>query len=46
VLEAMKMEHAVRCPRDGVITAVRVVAGQQVETGTVLAVVGEEADDG
>ncbi len=42
VLEAMKMEHAVRAPHAGVVADVRAVAGQQVDTGAVLVVV--EAD--
>ena len=41
VLEAMKMEHAVRSPTAGTVVAVRVTASQQVETGAVLAVVDE-----
>ncbi len=39
VLEAMKMEHAVRAPLDGVVEQVAVTAGQQVESETLLAVV-------
>ena len=39
VLEAMKMEHAVRAPQDGVVEQVAVGAGQQVESETLLAVV-------
>ena len=39
VLEAMKMEHAVRAPLDGVVEQVAVAAGQQVESETLLAVV-------
>jgi len=38
-LEAMKMEHAVAAPADGVLTELRVRPGQQVEVGAVLAVV-------
>jgi propionyl-CoA carboxylase alpha chain len=41
VLEAMKMEHTVSAPHDGVISELPVQAGQQVDTGTVLAVVTE-----
>ncbi|OAK52882.1 acetyl/propionyl/methylcrotonyl-CoA carboxylase subunit alpha [Rhodococcoides kyotonense] len=40
-LEAMKMEHTVTAPADGVLTELNVSAGQQVEVGTVLAVVSE-----
>ena len=39
VLEAMKMEHPVTAPAAGVVTALYVTVGQQVETGAVLAVV-------
>ena len=43
VLEAMKMEHTVRAPADGVVTTILVTAGQQVDSGEVLAIVqGEE----
>ncbi|MFD9593453.1 acetyl/propionyl/methylcrotonyl-CoA carboxylase subunit alpha [Kitasatospora sp. NPDC059973] len=38
-LEAMKMEHRVTAPADGVLTELRAVPGQQVELGTLLAVV-------
>jgi propionyl-CoA carboxylase alpha chain len=40
-LEAMKMEHAVVAPADGVVTALHAQAGRQVEAGAVLAVVTE-----
>jgi acetyl/propionyl-CoA carboxylase alpha subunit len=39
VLEAMKMEHAVRAPADGTVTAVGVAQGQQVDAGALLVVV-------
>jgi biotin carboxyl carrier protein len=39
VLEAMKMEHTVASPYDGVLAYLRVTAGQQVDAGSVLAVV-------
>jgi propionyl-CoA carboxylase alpha chain len=42
-LEAMKMEHTISAPADGVVSELRVEAGQQVEVGAVLAVVGEDA---
>jgi propionyl-CoA carboxylase alpha chain len=45
VLEAMKMEHPVPAPADGVVTHLYVEVGQQVETGAVLAVVTEEEPD-
>ncbi|MEV0793025.1 biotin carboxylase N-terminal domain-containing protein [Kribbella sp. NPDC050459] len=42
-LEAMKMEHTIAAPADGVVGELKVAAGQQVEVGAVLAVVGEDA---
>ncbi|TDX08856.1 biotin carboxylase N-terminal domain-containing protein [Kribbella sp. VKM Ac-2566] len=42
-LEAMKMEHTIAAPADGVVGELKVEAGQQVEVGAVLAVVGEDA---
>jgi 3-methylcrotonyl-CoA carboxylase alpha subunit len=39
VLEAMKMEHSVRAPEDGVVQQMLVSEGEQVEADTVLAVV-------
>ncbi len=39
VLEAMKMEHAVRAQSDGTVAEVGVQAGQQVESGALLVVV-------
>ncbi|MBY4129334.1 biotin/lipoyl-binding protein [Rhodococcus fascians] len=43
-LEAMKMEHTVTAPADGVLTELNVQQGQQVEVGAVLAVVSEGAE--
>lgn len=43
-LEAMKMEHTITAPDDGVLTQLNVKAGQQVEVGAVLARV--EAPEG
>jgi propionyl-CoA carboxylase alpha chain len=40
-LEAMKMEHRISAPADGVISELPVEVGQQVAVGTVLAVVGD-----
>lgn len=37
VLEAMKMEHAIRAPRDGTVTMLDRAEGDLVEAGTVLA---------
>jgi propionyl-CoA carboxylase alpha chain len=45
VLEAMKMEHPVTAPGDGVVTEVRVTAGSQVEADAVLAVVSPLPED-
>ncbi|MEV0285706.1 MULTISPECIES: biotin carboxylase N-terminal domain-containing protein [unclassified Kribbella] len=42
-LEAMKMEHTIASPASGVVSELKVEAGQQVEVGAVLAVVGEDA---
>ncbi|MFI8461693.1 acetyl/propionyl/methylcrotonyl-CoA carboxylase subunit alpha [Kitasatospora sp. NPDC085464] len=39
VLEAMKMEHRVTAPADGVLVELRATPGRQVELGTLLAVV-------
>jgi propionyl-CoA carboxylase alpha chain len=39
VLEAMKMEHAVRASAAGTVTEVHVAAGEQVDAGALLAVV-------
>jgi 3-methylcrotonyl-CoA carboxylase alpha subunit len=36
ILEAMKMEHRFEAPREGVVTAVHVREGEQVEEGTIL----------
>jgi 3-methylcrotonyl-CoA carboxylase alpha subunit len=36
IVEAMKMEHAVRAPRDGTVTRVLVTEGQMVGLGDVL----------
>ncbi len=36
-LEAMKMEHTITAPADGVLTQLEVAVGQQVEVGAVLA---------
>jgi acetyl/propionyl-CoA carboxylase alpha subunit len=48
VLEAMKMEHAVRAPRDGTLTDLLVSVGQAVDRGTVLVILdsndGRDAD--
>jgi biotin carboxyl carrier protein len=43
-LEAMKMEHTVTAPADGVLTELRVARGDQVEVGQVLAVIKPEGE--
>ncbi|QBF31329.1 biotin carboxylase N-terminal domain-containing protein [Thalassococcus sp. S3] len=42
VLEAMKMEHALLAPRDGVVAEVLVAEGAQVEAGAALVRLGDE----
>lgn len=44
-LEAMKMEHTIAAPAAGVLSAVNVTVGQQVDVGAVLAVVDPAADN-
>lgn len=39
VMEAMKMEHALRSPHSGTVTAIAFQPGDQVESGAVLVVV-------
>ncbi|EPX83310.1 3-methylcrotonoyl-CoA carboxylase, alpha subunit [Rubellimicrobium thermophilum DSM 16684] len=46
VLEAMKMEHRLTAPRDGVVEEVTVAEGDQVEAGAALMRIGGEAGDG
>jgi propionyl-CoA carboxylase alpha chain len=43
-LEAMKMEHRISAPADGVVAELPVAVGQQVEVGTVLAVLAAEEE--
>jgi biotin carboxyl carrier protein len=40
VVEAMKMQNELRAPRDGVITRVAVAAGETIEIGDLLLVIG------
>ena len=42
VLEAMKMEHQIRAPADGLVAEVLVGPGDQVQAGDVLATVAEQ----
>ena len=41
VLEAMKMEHSLRAPYDGIVRSVAAASGDQVEAGQVLVVVDQ-----
>ena len=43
VMEAMKMEHTLRAPRDGVIASVSAAIGDQVDEGALLVTL-EETD--
>jgi propionyl-CoA carboxylase alpha chain len=43
-LEAMKMQHRIDAPADGLVTELPVSEGQQIDVGAVLAVVTEEGD--
>lgn len=45
VLEAMKMEHALSAPRDGVVAVVHVDEGSQVEAGAPLVELEEPAEN-
>jgi acetyl/propionyl-CoA carboxylase alpha subunit len=44
VLEAMKMEHTITSPSDGVVAALNVTAGTQVERGAVLVELSDSTD--
>jgi pyruvate carboxylase subunit A/propionyl-CoA carboxylase alpha chain len=44
-LEAMKMEHTVAAPGDGVLVELNVEPGQQVDVGAVLARVDDPRGD-
>ncbi len=44
VLEAMKMQHTISAPTDGVLTEIAVSVGSQVAAGEVLAVVTPDTD--
>jgi propionyl-CoA carboxylase alpha chain len=46
VLEAMKMEHQITAPTPGIVTALNVTRGQQVEAGAVLAVIEKQSPEG
>ena len=42
IMEAMKMEHRITAPRNGVIDAVHVSVGDQVDNGRLLVSMAEE----
>ncbi|MEJ8475772.1 acetyl/propionyl/methylcrotonyl-CoA carboxylase subunit alpha [Roseibium algae] len=44
ILEAMKMEHTLKAPRDGKIGEVFAAEGEQVQDGTTLLIMAEEED--
>jgi propionyl-CoA carboxylase alpha chain len=44
-LEAMKMQHQINAPTDGVVAELPVSVGQQIDVGAVLAVVEAEEDE-
>jgi len=46
VLEAMKMQHTISAPTDGVVVELAVTPGAQIESGAVLAVIADEAREG
>ena len=41
IIEAMKMENALRAPRDGTVTEIAVAAGDTVAGGAVVLVIGD-----
>jgi propionyl-CoA carboxylase alpha chain len=45
-LEAMKMEHTITAPNDGILAELNVQTGQQVEVGAVLGVIASAAPPG
>ena len=42
ILEAMKMEHRITAPADGLVKAIRVAEGDQVANGAVLVMLEEK----
>lgn len=46
VVEAMKMEHAITAPRDGIVEVVLVEEGAQVDQGAPVVRLREEAEEG
>ena len=45
VVEAMKMEHAIRAAADGIVGEIPVAVGQSVDSGQVLIVIEEAGDE-
>lgn len=45
VLEAMKMEHRITAPRDGIVSEIHVVTGDQVGNGALLVRLAEDSRD-
>jgi 3-methylcrotonyl-CoA carboxylase alpha subunit len=43
IMEAMKMEHAIKAPHAGVVTELRVSVGEQIEGGVLIARVEEKS---
>ncbi|WP_415847261.1 acetyl-CoA carboxylase biotin carboxyl carrier protein subunit [Tsukamurella strandjordii] len=41
-MEAMKMEHAISAPAEGVLTTIAVEVGQNIDAGAVVAVLEEQ----
>ena len=44
VLEAMKMEHELTAPAAGILSELRVGAGEQVESGAVIGIIEPAGD--
>ena len=43
ILEAMKMEHRIVAPRDGIVEQIHVTAGDQVDNAQLLVTLADEA---
>jgi propionyl-CoA carboxylase alpha chain len=44
-LEAMKMQHRIDAPSNGVVSELPVTEGQQIDVGAVLAIVSDATED-
>ena len=42
IIEAMKMEHALVAPRDGIVTEIAVAVGAQIAEGASIMAIGEQ----